>query len=93
MNREDEISNELQIVNRVVDRGSNQVEPLMLKILPKFEQVDHDEFQTGYSKASCWASRHDNAPEENFQAPTVDELDPELERLKTWYAKIKGYKN
>lgn len=83
----------LEIVNRVVDRGTNQVKPLMLKILPKFEQADHDEFQTGYSKASSWAPRHDNAPEENFQAPTVDELEPELERLKTWHAKIKGYKN
>lgn len=83
----------LEIVNRVVDRGTNQVKPLMLKILPKFDQADHDEFQNGYSKASSWAPRHDNAPEENFQAPTIGELEPELERLKAWHAKIKGYKN
>lgn len=83
----------LEIVNRVVDRGTNQVKPLMLKILPKFNQVDHDEFQLGYSKTSSWAPRHDNAPEENFQAPTVDELEPELERLKAWHGKVKGYKS
>lgn len=62
----------LEIVNRVVDRGTNQVKPLMLKILPKFTQTDHDEFQNGYSVASSWAPRHDNAPEENFQAPSVE---------------------
>lgn len=83
----------LEIVNRVVDRGTNQVKPLMLKILPKFDRADHDEFQTGYSKASSWAPRHDNAPEENFQAPTVEELEPELERLKSWQSRIKSYKN
>lgn len=83
----------LEIVNRVVDRGTNQVKPLMLKILPKFDQADHDEFQIGYSKTSSWAPRHDNAPEENFQAPTVDELEPELERLKAWHVRVKGYKS
>jgi energy-coupling factor transporter ATP-binding protein EcfA2 len=83
----------LEIVNRVVDRGTNQVKPLMLKILPKFDQADHDEFQNGYSKASSWAPRHDNAPEENFQAPKVGEIERELERLKAWHAKIKAYKN
>lgn len=46
----------------------------MLKILPKFTQADHDEFQVAYSKGSRWAARHDDAPEENYVAPTVDEL-------------------
>lgn len=83
----------LEIVNRVVDRGTNQVKPLMLKILPKFNQVDHDDFQNGCARASSWAPRHDNAPEENFQAPSVDELEPELERLRTWHDRVKRYKN
>ena len=83
----------LEIVNQVVDRGTNQVKPLKLKILPKFDQTDHDEFQNGYAQVSSWAPRHDNAPEENFQAPGFDELELELERLRTWHARVKKYKN
>lgn len=83
----------LEIVNQLVDRGMNKVQPLMLKILPRFSQDDHDEFQIGYSQVSSWAARHDNAPEENFQAPTIDELESELDRLKTWYGRVKGYKS
>lgn len=82
----------LEIVNQVVDRGTNQVKPLKLKILPKFDQIDHDEFQNGYAQVSSWAPRHDNAPEENFQAPGFDELEFELERLRTWHARVKRYK-
>ena len=83
----------LEIVNQVVDRGTNQVKPLKLKILPKFDQIDHDVFQNGYTKVSSWAPRHDNAPEENFQAPGLDELGSELERLRTWHTRVKAYKN
>ena len=83
----------LEIVNQVVDRGTNQVKPLKLKILPKFDQIDHDVFQNGYTKVSSWAPRHDNAPEENFQAPGLDELGSELERLRTWHRRVKAYKN
>lgn len=83
----------LEIVNQVVDRGTNQVKPLKLKILPRFDQTDHDEFQHGYSQVSSWAPRHDNAPEENFQAPSVDELETELERLRIWHARVKSYKS
>ncbi len=83
----------LEIVNQVVDRGTNEVKPLKLKILPKFNQNDHDVFQSGYNKVSSWAPRHDNPPEENFQAPGLDELESELERLRTWHTRIKAYKN
>lgn len=83
----------LEIVNQIVDRGTNQVKPLKLKILPKFDQIDHDVFQNGYTKVSSWAPRHDNAPEENFQAPGLDELGSELERLRTWHTRVKAYKN
>jgi len=83
----------LDIVNQLVDRGTNQVKPLMLKILPKFNQADHDEFQNGYAQVSSWAPRHDNSPEENFHPPSVDELEVELDRLGTWHSRVKAYKN
>lgn len=81
----------LHIVNELVDRGTNEVRPTMLKILPKFTQGDHDEFQASYAKTSSWAARHDNAPEENYVAPTVDELCGEVTWLKAWHARIKQY--
>ncbi len=81
----------LLIVNELVDRGTNEVKPRMLKILPKFTQADHDEFQAAYAKTSSWAARHDNAPEENYVAPTVDELCDEVAWLKVWHARVKRY--
>lgn len=81
----------LHIVNELVDRGTNEVQTKMLKILPKFTQSDHDEFQAAYAKTSSWAARHDNAPEENYVAPTVEELSNEVSWLKGWHARIKQY--
>lgn len=83
----------LEVIDQVVDRGTSQVKPLKLKILPLFTQKDHDEFQYGYGQVSSWAGRHDNATEENFHAPGIDELESELERVKGWYKRIKRYKN
>ena len=83
----------LHIVNELVDRGTNQVAPTMLKILPKFSQADHDEYQAAYAKTSSWAARHDNAPEENYVPPTVDEVQAEVTWLRGWHDRIKRYRN
>ncbi len=83
----------LHIVNELVDRGTNQVHPVMLKILPKFTQTDHDEYQATYAKTSSWAARHDNAPEENYVPPTVDEVEQEVAWLKEWHDRVKKYCN
>lgn len=83
----------LHIVNELVDRGSNVTQPTMLKILPKFTQADHDDFQAAYSKTSSWAARHDNAPEENYVPPTVEEISQEVTWFKGWHDRIKRYRN
>lgn len=83
----------LEVIDQVVDRGTSQVKPLKLKILPRFTDHDHEVFQNGYGKASSWAGRHDNAPEENFHAPEIEEQELELERIKGWYGKVKSYRN
>ncbi len=83
----------LHVVNELVDRGTNEVHPAMLKILPKFTQADHDEFQASYAKTSSWAARHDNAPEENYTPPTIDEVEQEVAWLKGWHDRIKRYRN
>ncbi|WP_205881499.1 hypothetical protein [Leucobacter coleopterorum] len=81
----------LHIVNELVDRGSNEVRPTKLKILPKFSQVDHDEYQAAYTQISGWATRHDNAPDENYVPPTIDEVEREVQWLKAWHDRVKRY--
>ncbi len=83
----------LHIVNELVDRGKNEVRPTMLKILPRFTQADHDEYQSAYGKISGWAERHDNAPEENYVPPTTDEVAREIAWLKAWHKRVKSYAN
>ncbi|MHC2185982.1 energy-coupling factor transporter ATP-binding protein EcfA2 [Rathayibacter agropyri] len=83
----------LHIVNELVDRGTNEVRPTMLKILPKFTQADHDEYQASYAKTSSWAVRHDNAPEENYVPPTIDEVELEVAWLRSWFGRVKKYAN
>lgn len=83
----------LHIVNELVDRGTNEVHPNMLKILPKFTQIDHDEYQAAYGKTSSWAARHDNAPEENYVPPTVEVVEQEVAWLKGWHDRVKKYRN
>lgn len=83
----------LHVVNELVDRGTNEVQPTKLKILPRFTQVDHDEYQSAYSKISSWAPRHDNAPEENYVPPTIEEVEQEVAWLRTWHGRVKKYAN
>lgn len=82
----------LDIVNELVDRGTNEVRPKMFKMLVGISEQDEHDYQSGYGKASEWAPRHDQAPETNFIAPEPDELEPELARFREWVARIKRYK-
>lgn len=83
----------LEIVYEVVDRGTSQVRPKKFRILVAITQEDDEEFQAGYSRSSEWAPRHDKDPEINFVAPEPDEMQTELDRLKTWFARVKRYSN
>jgi len=82
----------LDVVNELVDRGTNEVRPKMFKMLVGISEQDNTDYQSGYAKASEWAPRHDQAPEANFIAPEPDELEAELNRFKDWIARIKKYK-
>ena len=82
----------LDVVNELVDRGTNEVRPRMFKMLVGITEQDNNDYQAGYAKASEWAPRHDQAPETNFIAPEPDELEAELTRFKDWVARIKKYK-
>jgi hypothetical protein len=82
----------LDVVNELVDRGTNEVRPRMFRLLVGITEQDDNDYQSGYAKASGWAPRHDQAPETNFIAPEPDELEAELNRFKAWVDRIKGYK-
>lgn len=82
----------LEVVNELVDRGTNEVRPRMFRMLVGIGEQDDSDYQAGYAKASEWAPRHDQAPEVNFVAPEPDELEAELVRFKEWVARIKKYK-
>lgn len=82
----------LEIVNEVVDRGTSQVRPLKFRILAAITNEDNDQFQAGYSRCSEWACRHDKDPGINFVAPEPADLEEELERIRTWFKRIKGYR-
>jgi hypothetical protein len=80
-----------EIANRLFDRSTAEVRPLMFRILPKISEEDYKEFQDGYDKATRWAPRHDQNPDTNPVPPTIEQLEDALEQAKHWWEKIKGY--
>lgn len=83
----------LEIVNEVVDRGTNEVRPMKFRILAMITEQDNNDFQSGYAKVSGWAPRHDQAPEVNFMPPEPDEMDAELKRFREWFGRVAKYRN
>lgn len=81
----------LNVVNELVDRGTNEVRPLKFRMLVGVTEQDNVDYQSGYAKASEWAPRHDQAPEVNFIAPEPDELEAELTRFTGWVERLKRY--
>jgi energy-coupling factor transporter ATP-binding protein EcfA2 len=79
------------IIGKVVDRGTTEVRPTMIKLLARITDADNTDFQSGYSQVSKWAPRHDKSEEVNFVVPTNEELDRELSRLEEWYKRIVKY--
>lgn len=79
------------IVGKVVDRGTTEVRPKMVKLLSQITPDDNLDFQSGYSQVSKWAPRHDKSEEVNFVPPTPDEMEEELNRVDAWYKRIISY--
>lgn len=80
-----------EIVNKVVDRATQEVKPRMIKLLAKITEADDQDYQDGYSEVSKWAPRHDKSEETNFVVPSIDEMRSELERARGWYKRINAY--
>lgn len=79
------------IVGKVVDRGTTEVRPRMVKLLALITPEDNAEFQSAYSQVSKWAPRHDKSEEVNFVTPTIEEMEVELARIDAWQKRINGY--
>jgi energy-coupling factor transporter ATP-binding protein EcfA2 len=82
-----------EVINPVVDRATEDVQPSMLKVLVRITEQDNSDFQEGYSKVTEWAPRHDQSEDKSTVPPTTDELDAELKRAQAWFDQVKGYTN
>ena len=81
-----------EIVGRILAEGGLVVRPMMVKILARFSETDYREFEASYSRVSQWARRHDKSVLINYVAPDLSELENELDRVKSWFKRVKGYK-
>jgi hypothetical protein len=81
-----------EIVGPVLAEGGLEVRPTMVKVLARFSDDDHREFEGSYGRASQWAKRHDKSAAVNYVAPDIDKLDEELRLVENWFKRVKGYK-
>jgi hypothetical protein len=83
----------MEIANPVVDRGTLEVHVTMVKLLARITKDDNKELQQSYNRCSLWAKRHDKDGALNYVAPTEAELESELALVKSWFERVKTYKN
>jgi hypothetical protein len=81
----------LEIVNQVVDRSTSEVRPKMFRMLARITEADDHEFQESYGRCSLWARRHDKCPEASYVPPELAEMQTELQRIRTWFDRIRKY--
>ena len=81
------------IADSVVDTGTQHVKPLMTKLLARFTDADHREYQDSYGRCSLWLTRHDKSDSVNYVAPEPSELEAELTRVRAWWSRVRGYRS
>ena len=81
-----------EVVGPVLAEGGLEVRPMMVKVLARFSEEDHREFDGSYGRASQWAKRHDKSVAVNYVAPDIDKLDEELRLVENWFKRVKAYK-
>jgi hypothetical protein len=81
-----------EVVGQVLAEGGLEVRPKMVKVLARFSDQDHQEFDGSYGRVSQWAKRHDKSVAVNYVAPDIDKLDEELRLVESWFKRVKGYK-
>ena len=81
-----------EIVGPVLADGGLEVRPMMVKVLARFSDDDHGEFEASYSKVSRWARRHDKSTRLNYVAPELLELESELALVDQWFRRVRKYR-
>ncbi|RJN32287.1 AAA family ATPase [Nesterenkonia natronophila] len=77
----------------LVDYTSLEVRVGKLRVVGRVTAEDVKTYDDSYKRISGWASRHDPHPAMNYTAPTVDQLNEEIEVLDTWFKKVKRYQS
>lgn len=81
-----------EVVGQVLAEGGLEVRPKMVRVLARFSSDDHLEFDGSYARVSRWARRHDKSALVNYVAPSLTELEKELELVDQWFRRVRGYK-
>src|SRR5207249_300859 len=81
-----------EIIGPVLAEGGLEVRPMMVKILVRFSDEDHREFEASYRCASQWAKRHDKSAMVNYVPPDPAEIEKALGLVDAWFKRVKGYK-
>lgn len=77
----------------LVDYKSLEVRVGKLRVVGRVTDEDVKTYDDSYSRISGWASRHDPHPELNYTAPTIDQLNAEIDVLASWLKKVKKYQS
>ena len=82
-----------EIVGRpVLAEGGLEVRPKRVKVLARFSDQDHPEFDGRYSRVSHWARLHDKSGVLNDVAPDLDQLEKQCALVDAWFRRVRGYK-
>jgi hypothetical protein len=81
----------LDIAQTIYDPATSQVQPKMLRVIARVTEDDNREFQASYARISEWAQRHDKSPSRNYVAPEPEALAAELDVIRAFSKRIRGY--
>ena len=81
-----------EIVGPILAEGGLEVRPRMVKVIARFSDTDYSEFDASYSRVSTWARRHDKSPRVNYVAPSISDIERELDSVDAWFKRVKRYK-
>jgi hypothetical protein len=65
----------------------------MFRLLSKISDTDNGEFQSSYGRCSQWARRHDKSLAVNHISPSIEDLQSELEIVKSWFERVRKYRD
>ncbi|WP_419845520.1 AAA family ATPase [Candidatus Poriferisocius sp.] len=78
------------VIGPVQVRGRLEIRPTNLKVVAQFTESDNQEFQTAFTRCGDRGS-HDRSSELNRPLPEISELEEDLNRLRTWHKRVRGY--